>query len=105
MSVRLYEENEVHTCHTCGLMLRVTFAAVPIEPVRCCGEEMELLGIFETDDSLDLSPKPVPGNAKEKIYKPGEVYTCSICGLDVTILTEARPVEALDCCGEGMEMR
>lgn len=105
MLVRLYEENEVHRCNTCGLQVRVTFAAVPIEPVTCCGVEMELLGIFENDTQLDLTPKSAPAGALYHVYKPGELYNCSICGLDVTILVEARPSKALDCCGEGMEKR
>lgn len=105
MTVRLYEENEVHRCNTCGLMLRVTFAAVPIEPVTCCGVEMELLGIMPTDEGIDLTTKPAPTGALERIYKPGEVYTCAICGIDVTILIQAQPCGPLDCCGEGMEQR
>lgn len=105
MIVRLYEENEIHKCTTCGLIVRVTFAAVPIEPLRCCGQDMELVGVQEHDDGLDLTPAPVVEGAKEQVYYPGKVYNCSICGLDVTILREARPVAALDCCGEGMELR
>lgn len=103
--VRLYEENEIHRCTTCGLTLRVTFAAVPIEPLTCCGKDMELVGVMETNDGLDLNPAPVAAGALERVYKPGEIYTCSICGLDVSILREARPIEPLDCCGEGMELR
>ncbi|MBI4122016.1 MAG: hypothetical protein HY461_01660 [Parcubacteria group bacterium] len=105
MDVRLYEENEIHRCNTCGLTCRVTFAAVPIEPLQCCGQDMELVGVSATDEGLDLAPAPVQPAAKDKTYLPGEVYTCSICGLDVMILRQARPIEALDCCGEGMELR
>lgn len=105
MTVRLYEENEVHRCTNCGLMLRVTFAAVPIEPITCCGKDMDLLGILPTDETLDLTIKPAPDNALERVYKPGDVYSCSICGIDVTILVQAQPSKPLDCCGEGMEMR
>lgn len=105
MIVRLYEENEIHKCTTCGLIVRVTFAAVPIEPLRCCGNDMELIGVSESDDGLDLSPAPVLDDAKERVYKVGEVYSCNICALDVTIVREACPVQALDCCGEGMDIR
>lgn len=103
MAVRLYEENEVHRCNNCGLTLRVTFAAVPIEPVTCCGVEMELLGIQADDAGLDLSPQePIPDH---RVYTPGEVYWCNICGIEVQILRLAFPSTSLDCCGEGMELR
>lgn len=103
MAVRMYEENEVHRCSSCGQTLRVTFAAVPIEDVTCCGQLMELIGIQDTDDGLDLTPQePVQNHA---VYTPGEVYWCQICGIEVEILRLAFPSALLDCCGEGMEKR
>lgn len=102
--VRMYEENEIHRCNNCGLMLRVTFAAVPIEPLMCCGSEMEMTGIQEGNEGLELEPAPAPQGAKDKIYNQGEKYTCGICGIEVMILRQAQPVEMLDCCGEGMEL-
>lgn len=105
MSVRLYEENEVHRCTNCGLTLRVTFAAVPIEPITCCGKEMDLITVQADNVGLDLTPKQPLADALPRVYKPGEVYSCTICGIDVTILVQAQPSKPLDCCGEGMEMR
>lgn len=85
------------------MTVRVTFAAVPIEEMRCCGVEMELVGIQEHNDGLDLTPQePIPGNLR---YEPGEIYWCRVCGMDVEILRLAFPVSPLDCCGEGMEKR
>lgn len=105
MSVRLYEENEVHRCTNCGLVFRVTFAAVPIDPITCCGVEPEVIAVSDSNDGLDVSPKTPPAGALARIYQPGELYTCSICGIDVTILVAAQPTKPLDCCGEGMELR
>ncbi len=102
--VRLYEFNEVHECKTCGLMIRVTLAAVPIEPVSCCGQIMEFLGIKETNEELDLTPMEPPEQALEQVYETGQTYWCNTCGLEVTVIRRAQPIEALDCCGEGMEL-
>ena len=103
MAVRLYEENEVHRCTSCGMMLRVTFAAVPIEDLKCCGQEMELVGIQETDEGLDLSPQEaVSVNPR---FSPGEIYWCRVCGLETEVLRLAFPAIIPDCCGEGMEKR
>lgn len=105
--VRMYEEHEIHECKTCGLLLQVTFAAVPIQPLTCCGELMALIKKSEhpqEDADLDLTPKPIPTDAKEQVYTAGEKYTCSICGIEILILRTAQPVEMLDCCGEGMEI-
>ena len=105
MSVRLYEENEVHRCTTCGLVFRVTFAAVPIDPITCCGAEPEVIAVSDSNEGLELTSKDAPELALPRIYKVGELYTCSICGIDVTILVQAQPTKPLDCCGEGMELR
>ncbi len=102
--VRMYEQNEVHECTTCGLVLQVTFAAVPVMPVTCCGKEMELLGVLEDTSSIDSTPKQVPEKAKEQVYKAGEKYYCEICGIEVLILRQGQPIEQLDCCGEGMDL-
>lgn len=102
--VRLYEENEIHKCTTCGLIIRVTLAAVPIEPVNCCGKIMELLGIQQGDEGLETNPAPVLQNALEHVYRAGEKYWCNTCGLEVLILRQAQAIEPLDCCGEGMEL-
>lgn len=101
--VRMYEENEVHVCDSCGLTLRVTFAAVPVEPVMCCDQVMKLLGVDILDNDLDLSKAPTLENSLETVYLPGEVYTCILCGIELTILRQAQPVHPLDCCGEGMD--
>lgn len=98
--VRMYENNEVHECKECGLMLRVTFAAVPIEPVTCCGKEMKFIGVLESNDGFDLNPASDHPDA----YKPNSVYTCGICGIELTILRQALPTIPLDCCGEGMDL-
>ncbi len=105
MFVRLYEENEVHRCSNCGLTFRVTFAAVPIEPIFCCGVPPEMIAVSDSNERLDLTEKDAPADALPRIYKVGEVYSCTICGIDVTILVEAQPSKPLDCCGEGMEIR
>jgi len=102
--VRMYEENEVHKCKTCGLMYRVTFAAVPVMPVMCCGEETELLCIQEGNEGFDLSPAPPVEGSKPEVYKVGQKYGCTICGIEVEIIRQAQPVERLDCCGEGMDL-
>lgn len=102
--VRMYELNEVHECTTCGLALQVSFAAVPVMPVTCCGKEMEFLGVIEDTSSIDPTPKALPENPKEKIYKKGEKYYCEICGIEVVILRQGQPEEQLDCCGEGMDL-
>jgi len=100
----MYEENEVHKCSTCGLQLRVTFAAVPVEPLMCCNILMELVGIEPDDAKLDLTERAPLENAGDRVYQKGEKYTCSICGVEVVILAGAQPVYMLDCCGEGMEL-
>jgi hypothetical protein len=104
MAVRLYEENEVHRCTNCGLTARVTFAAVPIEDLKCCGVETEMVAIQADDTGLDLSPQKQV-NSHHPEYKPGEVYWCRVCGIEVEILRLSFPSLALDCCGEGMEKR
>ncbi len=105
MPVRMYEENEIHECKTCGLMLQVSLAAVPIEPLICCGSLMAYLKKHEKPEEVfDLTQKPVLPNAKETIYTKGEKYTCSLCGIEVLILRTSQPIDMLDCCGEGMEL-
>ena len=101
---RLYEENEIHHCNTCQLTLCVTFAAVPVEPLQCCGQDMELLDAEANDQNLDLSDAPAPPGAGDHLYRAGEFYTCIICGIEVKILRQAQPIGELDCCGEGMEV-
>lgn len=100
----MYENDEVHECKTCGLMYRVTFAAVPVMPVMCCGVETELLGIQEDNSGLDLEPREPVENSKPDIYEVGQKYGCTICGIEVEIIRQAQPVERLDCCGEGMDL-
>jgi len=89
---------------TCGLTLRVTFAAVPIEPMTCCGKLMEFLGVKAENDGLQLDPAPVPEQPQSQVYRAGEMYTCRICGIEIVILRQAQPQVILDCCGEGMEI-
>jgi hypothetical protein len=98
--VRMYENNEVHECESCGLLARVTFAAVPIDPVTCCGKIMVLKGIIEDDSGFDLAAR----STEEKSYKPGGVWSCDLCGIEMTILRQALPKIPLDCCGQGMEL-
>lgn len=104
MEVRLYEENEVHKCQTCGQTIRVTWAAVPVEPLQCCGVNMDFLGVLPENDDLDLSDAPLPENALPHIYQVGEKYSCDLCGIEVVILRRAQATKELDCCGEGMRL-
>lgn len=88
-------------------MLQVTLAAVPLEPVTCCGSLMKMHGKKkdpDQDSEIDFGQKSVLPNAKDIVYKKGEKYTCSLCGIEVIILRTSQPIEMLDCCGEGMEL-
>lgn len=102
--VRMYELHEVHECKTCGLMYRVTFAAVPVMPITCCGVETELIGIHEDITGFDLSPRDAVDGSQEEVYKAGAKYSCEICGIELEIIRQAQPKERLDCCGEGMDL-
>lgn len=36
--------------------------------------------------------------------KEGQIYRCSVCGVEIEVLNDAEPVEPLTCCGVEMQL-
>lgn len=92
-----YNVGEVYLCNECGLRVKITITAAPVQEVMCCGQEMEFdpTDDGENDEIVDESAE----------YKVDDEYYCPVCGIECKILSSGEPSQPLMCCGVPLEIK